>query len=282
MQKYQIKTPLALFSDKLFRIIAATVAGVGWFTALWGVSLAALAAGCALGGLLWICARQFTKQLTARREKQLRQMIGGELALDELLLEQTETALKQCLSWIKPRYPFDEQRSFQNGILGLWNGKQTWFTLLARHPSAKITMQSIISCVRKARSLHAEMILLCLTAPVDGGVYTYASALDPPVRLIGRKELIELAGALHPASDEVLIRMASQKKPRRSAKEWLSVVLEASRARRYFWYGTLLSLFAWVTGSSYYPIPAFGCLGLFALSKLQNTFFMHRSRHWKA
>ena len=48
------------------------------------LSLPALTAGLGLGGLIWLCVRQFGKRITRKREKQMRRIIGGELALQKL------------------------------------------------------------------------------------------------------------------------------------------------------------------------------------------------------
>ncbi|MEG1472471.1 MAG: hypothetical protein RSD76_08535, partial [Clostridia bacterium] len=58
-----------------------------------------------------------------------------------------------------------------------------------------------------------------------------------------------------------------QKKTHHNAKEWLALVLDPLRARRYFWYGIGLTALALLTGQWVYPLPAMLCLALFALSK---------------
>ena len=90
-----------------------------------------------------------------------------------------------------------------------------------------------------------------------------------PVEVISREELINLAGLCSPATDEDLSRLGRQKRKRRSAKEWFSIVLDASRAKRYFWYGLGLGALALLTGQGYYPIPAALCLMLFAACKIR-------------
>ena len=61
MQKYRTKTPLASLSDHLLRALVPWVLGVGWFVYLWGVSLPSMAAGSALGVMLWLCLRLLGK-----------------------------------------------------------------------------------------------------------------------------------------------------------------------------------------------------------------------------
>ena len=281
MQKYRPKTPVAEVSDRLLRAALACTIGTGWFILLWGLCLPALTAGASLGVMLWLCARQFSKHITRKREKQLRWMIGGELALNRLLLEPPKKAAFQCALWLAPRYPLVMQKAVEWGVIGLLNGQKTCIRLIAQHSSQKITVQQIVECAREANSRQLEQTLLCLTAPAEPEALVYASTLDPPMKIIQRDELMQLAGYAHPATDEDLRNIGHQKRTRHSTQEWLAVVLDASRARRYFWYGIGLSLFALLTGSRYYPLPAAVCLGLFAACKLRQANF-NRYRHWKA
>jgi len=274
MQKYRPKTPVAEVSDKLLRAGTAAFVGIAWFVFLWGLSMPALTAGLALGVMLWLCARQFSKQATRKREEQMRRMIGGELALNRLLLEPPRKAAFQCALWLAPRYPLVMQKAVEWGVIGLLDGKKTCIRLIACHESKKITAQQVVECAREARERQMEQTLLCLTSSVSADALSYAASLDPPMKIIQRDELMELAGYAHPATDEDLRSIGRQKRTRRSAQEWLAVVLDASRARRYLWYGLGLSLLALVTGSGYYPVPAALCLGLFAACKF------NRHRHW--
>jgi len=279
MQKYRLKTPIAAISDRLLRAAVTSVLGVGWFVFLWGLSLPALTAGLALGALLWLCVRQFSRQSTCKREEQMRRMIGGELALARLLLEPPRKAAFQCALWLTPKYPLVMQKALEWCVIGLLNGKKTCIRLIAQHPHQKITPQQILDCAREARERQMEQTLLCLTAPAESEALSYAAGLDPPIRIIEYSELTELAGYAQPATDEDLSRLARQKRTRRSAQEWLAVVLDDSRARRYFWYGIGLSLFALLTGSGYYPFPAAVCLGLYAGCKLRKA-ALSRHRRW--
>ena len=268
MQKYRPKTAVAELSDRLLRAGMAATVGIAWFVFLWGLCLPSLTAGLALGVMLWLCVRQFSKQATRKREEQMRRMIGGELAIGRLLLESPRKAAFQCALWLAPRYPLQMHKAVDWGVIGLLNGKQTCIRLIACHQSQKITAQQVVECAREARERQMEQTLLCLTADVSADALSYAASLDPPIRIIQRNELIELAGYAHPATDEDLRSIGRQKRTRRSAQEWLAVVLDASRARRYLVYGIGLSLLALVTGSGYYPVPAALCLGLFAACRL--------------
>lgn len=274
MQKYRPKTPVAEVSDRLLRAGIAGLVGVSWFVFLWGLSLPALTAGLSLGIMLWLCVRQFSKQITRKREEQMRRMIGGELALNRLLLEPPRKAAFQCALWLAPRYPLVMQKAVEWGVIGLLDGKKTCIRLIACHETQKITAQQVVECAREARERQMEQTLLCLTAPASADAISYAASLDPPMKIIQRSELIEYAGYAHPATDEDLRSLGKQKRTRLSAREWLAVILDASRARRYFWYGLGLSALSLTTGSGYYPIPAALCLLLYAACKI------NRRMHW--
>ena len=97
MERYRQKTALASAADHLLRVLIAWAAGVGWFVALWGLCLPALTAGTALGGLFWLCARLLGKKQVQKKEAALRRTLGGELALEKLLLSPPAEAASHTL-----------------------------------------------------------------------------------------------------------------------------------------------------------------------------------------
>ncbi len=267
MQKYKPKTPLAGAADKLLRALVACGLGIAWFVYLWGVRVTAFTAGVALGGLFWLCARLFGKRSVQRREAQMRRLIGGELALGRLLLAPPRHAGFQAALWIAPRYAVQLQKAVDWGVTGIWEQKPTLVRLIAQHESVPVSVQQVIEAAREMRAFKAEQLILSQTAPIDREALAYAETADPPIRIVTRDALIDLAGLASPATDEDLSRLGRTKRTRRSAREWVSIVLDASRAKRYFWYGMGLSALALLTGQTVYPIPAALCLGLFAACK---------------
>lgn len=269
MQKYRPRAPLASAADRVLRMLVTTGLGIGWFVYLWGLSLPALIAGVAMGGLMWLCARMFGKKSTEKREKQMRRMIGGELALKRLLLLPSRHAAFQAALWIAPRIPVSMQRTAHWGVVGTLKGKTVLIRLIAQHESVPVNVQQIIEALRDMQSEKADSCILCLTAPATRDALDYAAGLDPPVRVFSREEMIDLAGLCCPATDEDLSRLARRKKTSRGARGWLAIVLDASRARRYFWYGLGLSALALLTGQTFYPLPAAICLMLFIACKIR-------------
>ena len=267
MLKYKPKTLAAQFMDRILRILITCSIGIGWFVALWGLCLPALTAGVALGGLIWLCARQFGKRSTQKREKQMRRMIGGELALQKLLLLPPRHAAFQAALWLTPKFPVVMQKAVEWGILGTLDQQSVLVRLIAQHESQAVSVQQVVDCAREMRAHEVKRCILCLTAPASRDAQLFAAAADPPIVLVERAELLDLAGLCSPATDEDLSKLARKKRPSRSPREWVAIVLDASRARRYFWYGLGLSLLALLTGLPFYPIPAMVCLGLFAACK---------------
>lgn len=278
MEKYRPKTLVADFADKLLRIFITCTLGIGWFVFLWGLSLPALCAGIALGGLIWLCTRQFAKRITQKREKQMRRIIGGELALQKLLMLSPRHAAFQAALWIAPRFPVVMHKAVDWGVTGTLDGKNVLVRLIAQHESLPVTVQQVVECAREMHERHMERCILCLSAPVSSEAQKYASAHDPPITIVSRNELIDLAGYCSPATDEDLSRIGKNKKTRRSTQEWLAVILDASRARRYFWYGMGLSTLAVLTGLAVYPPPAAACFILYAGCKIRQF----RCRRWTA
>lgn len=274
MESYRPKTALASAADHLLRVLLAWAAGVGWFVALWGLCLPALTAGTALGGLFWLCARLLGKKQVQKKEAALRQTLGGELALEKLLLVSPDEAAFQCVQWLQAR----TRLQIESGGLGMWDGETVLFRLFAQHPGTEISSQQISETIRKARQAQVQRILLCTTAPLSSAACRLAETAESSLRLVGREELIQLAGACCPATDEDLCRLKQRKPKRRSAREWLKIILHPSRAKRYFWYGIGLAALTLATGQRFYPIPAAVCLLLFAGCKIYAA--RHRTESW--
>lgn len=274
MESYRPKTALASAADHLLRVLLAWAAGVGWFVALWGLCLPALTAGTALGGLFWLCARLLGKKQVQKKEAALRQTLGGELALEKLLLASPDEAAFQCVQWLQAR----TRLQIESGGLGMWDGETVLFRLFAQHPGTEISSQQVSETIRKARQAQVQRILLCTTAPLSSAACRLAETAEPSLRLVGREELIQLAGACCPATDEDLCRLKQRKPKRRFAREWMKIILHPSRAKRYFWYGVGLAALTLATGQRFYPIPAAVCLLLFAGCKIYAA--RHRTESW--
>lgn len=271
MHKYQPKAPLGEAADKLLRAMLATLAGTAWFVYLWGLRLTALTAGIAMGGLIWLMVRQLGKKRVMRREAQMRQMIGGELALSRLMMLSPRHAAFQAALWLLPKADIHMEKALPWGVLGTWKGGRVLVRLIAQHESLPINVQQVIKAVRDAHDQEADRCLLCVTAPVSKEAAAYAEDLEMPIRIVTREELVALAGANEPATDEQLHRMAEGRRHKnRNWQGWLAEILSPKRAKRYLWYGIALAALALLTRQWVYPFPSAVCLLLYAGCKIRN------------
>lgn len=270
MHKYQPRAPLAEAADKLLRLMLAALAGTAWFVYLWGLRMTAVTAGIAMGGLIWLMVRQLGKKRMLRREAQMRQMIGGELALSRLMMLSPRHAAFQAALWLLPKADIHMEKALPWGVLGTWKGGRVLVRLIAQHESLPINVQQVIKAVRDAHDQEADRCLLCVTAPVSREAAAYAEDLEMPIRIVSREELVALAGANSPATDEQLRRMAEGRRHRgRSLPEWLGEILSPGRAKRYLWYGLGMAALAAVTRQWVYPLPAAVCLVLYAACRIR-------------
>ncbi len=278
MDKYHPKSTLAAIGDHLLRAGISLMIGIAWFVGLWGIRLSAFTAGTALGCLFWLCGRQFGKRSTQRREKQMRRMIGGELAVARLLLLSPKHAGFQTALWITPRFPLVMQKAVDWGVVGRLQGKKTLVRLIAQHESIPVNAQQMIEVARELQVSQMEQCILCLTAPATNDAKKYAEQSFCPIQLLSREELINYAGMCSPATDEQLSALGKRKKMPLNRSELAERMLDPSRAPRYFWYGLGLSALALATGQSVYPIPALICLSLYLLCKLRSPLQQLRTR----
>lgn len=261
------KTPLARLTDRLLWLLAAMALGVGWFVWLWGLRLTALTAGMALGALLLLLLRCFTRATVRKREKQMRREIGGELALDALLLMPDRKAAFQAAMWLMPGERLTLVRMADAGVLCASGEERVLIALDARHPSEPVGVGAFVKARKEALALGAGRVLLCLTSEPTREARAWAEAGEPPIRVVSRAEMIALAGACAPATDAQLSALKPRGR-RLSARDVARHVLAPERARRYFVYGLGMTALYFVTGLLYYPLPAALCLGLAAGCRL--------------
>ena len=267
MEKYMGRSGLAGALDGLLPRLIALGMAVGWFVYLWGVCWPALAAGLGLGGLCLLAMRLYDKKTLRRREQAMRQHIGGELALEKLLVMEKARAQFQAAMWLLPRTPMTLMRLVPEGVLCREGEHSALVTLIALHPSQRTQAQALVAARRAGLGCGAQRVYACLTAPLEKAALAYAEQGEPEIRLVQRDELIALAGLAAPATDEQLLALKARKRRRVGVKAWLRHVLHPQRARKYLVYGLGMAALYLFTGWGYYPLPAVLCLSLCILSR---------------
>ncbi|MEA5014101.1 MAG: hypothetical protein VB099_06025 [Candidatus Limiplasma sp.] len=267
MEQYRHKTPLATSLDRLLLRLVVVGFGLGWFLFLWGVTLPAFTAGFAFGCLLWLSLRRFEALSIQRKEKQLRRSIGGEMALDRLLLLPSRHAAFQTVLWLGSKVPLEMQRTTDSGVLCHFKGKTALVQLIAQHKSMNVTVQQVIDAHKECMRHRAARCIICLTAPLSREAKAYAETAMPPIKLVPREEMLKMAGQASPATDEELSGMAERGRRPLGWRRWVEHVLSPGRAKGYFVYGLGLAMLYLVTGLWYYSVPAVICLILCVLCR---------------
>lgn len=262
MEQYLRRTKLGGLLDAAGRRALLLALSLGWFIALWGVRLQALTAGAALFVLLMILLRKTRAGRLKRREERLRARIGGELAIERLLLTKPERAHFEIALHLSEQYPLILRRAGEDGVLCALRGEHLLVALMQKHASSTVSVGDMLAFQRAALALNAQKGVLCAPCAVDAAARE--QALNAPrVTIFDRAYLMDLLGARSPATDEQLRALGQRRRARAGAKQWLLHILDRRRAPRYFLYGALLLIMYLLTGQKFYPLPAGLCLTLF-------------------
>ena len=262
MQEYLHHSRLGSILDGLgFHFLALGVS-FSWFLMLWGLRLSSVFAGLALYGMILLFRRKARDGRLSRREKEMRAAIGGELALERLLLTQKERAHFETAMVLSMAYPLTMLQTGGEGVLCSIKGKKVLVSFLQRPVSAAAEADHVLALQRDILSLRADRGLLCVPCGISPKAREQAQA-QPPVSFLSREEMIALFGRANPATDAQLVELGRRKKAPRPGR-WLYLVLDRRRAKRYACYGALLLLMHQLTGFFFYAPAGLGCLALSA------------------
>ena len=260
MEEYFRRTRLSGWMDGLGFHILALILCLGWFILLWGLRIASFTAGIALYRLVLLVRRKTRDGRLKRRENRLRARIGGELALERLMLAAPDRAHFEIAMLLSLRWKLTLLRTGDAGVLCVWKGEKTLVSFL-QTPDA-VEPGQVIALQRAAFLAGADKAVLC--APGEVTEKARERAAHPlPVTLLSRESLITLFGSAYPASDAQLVALGRRKK-QSAAQHWLLSALDPRRARRYVCYGGLLLLMYQFTHLFYYAVPGLACVFLAA------------------
>lgn len=117
MERYLSRSPQAGWLDAVGLRLGILAGCEVWFFALWGVGLPAILAGGALAAMIFLALRLLKKRRVVRKEQALRRRIGGELALEELLLAPAKKAHFQVALLVSAKWPVVLLRVTEDGML---------------------------------------------------------------------------------------------------------------------------------------------------------------------
>ncbi len=265
MQEYLHHSRLGSILDGFgFHFLALGVSFL-WFLLLWGLRLSSVFAGLALYGMILLLRRKARDGRLARREKEARAAIGGELALERLLLTQRERAHFETAVLLSMVHPLTLLQTGEEGVLCDLKGKKVLISFLQRHASAAAEADHVLALQRDIRQLRADRGLMCVPCGISPQAREQAQA-QPPVSFLSREEMIALFGRVNPATDAQLVELGKRKKAPRPAR-LLRLVLDRRRAKRCACYGALLLIMHQITGFFFYAPAGLMCLAVASASR---------------
>ena len=273
MQEYLQKTRLSGLLDGLgFHILSFAFSFI-WFIFLWGFRLPALAGGTALYILIVLLRKKIRDDQVTRKEKELRAVIGGELALERLLIAPPERAHFEIAMLLSLRYSLMLLQTGKDGVLCDVKGKKLLICFVQHAKKTKLTADDVLDMQRNTKLHNADSGLLCIPCSLSPEAREQAME-DPPVHFLSRETLIALFGEVNPASDSQLVMLGKRRK-QRLARNIGPRILHEGRAKKYACYGALLLIMYQFTHLIYHALPGLICVFLAAACrcarKKQNT-----------
>lgn len=262
MQDYFRRSRLGMAMDSLGFHVFTFILSNFWFTLLWGLQISSLAAGTALYVMIVILRKKVRDDHVTRREAQLRAAIGGELALDRLLLTAPEKANFEIAMLLSLREPLTLIQAGENGVLCARKGKKWLVSFLQAPRDSGVSPVDVLKLQREIRLLNADSGLLCVCGKVSAEAAKQAERA-PAVFFLEREKLIAMLGSANPATDSQLVALGRSRK-KAAPSHWLRLILHPSRGRRYACYGALLLGMYLLTHLFYYAVPGLACVSLAA------------------
>lgn len=242
---FDTKNKLAARIDRLALRAALFLLCGGYFFFLWRSLPLSLAAGTALFILLLLSLSLFERSTLERRDRLLRERIGGVIALDRLLLLPGSQAAQEVCR-----------------ILACAAGTETISSCLLQHdnetflvrmvqcmPGSNASEGDVLSAHRARLEAGADRCVLASLGGFTPAATRAAEWTDPPIRLLPGRQLALLAGRLHPATDEEIARHARQRRVPFSWERIRALALAPAKLRRHLCCAGLLLLFYLFTKS---------------------------------
>jgi hypothetical protein len=272
MQPLDRRTPASTWIDRVGLRLLILLLSVGWFYLLWAKLWPALLAGGALAALWMLALRLGERRTLASRETSLRRRIGGQIAVDSLVMQSAASAAANTATWLSGLLPLTDFERTADGVLARSDDRQVYIHCIRKHPTSKAGRDDILSCVRAARELSVDVCVVCATCPFAPEAVILAEDMSIRTRLLGREGLIRIAGVAAPATNEQLQELGRRQRDRRfDPNLWKERLLQSGKGKRYGLYGLGMLAMLTVTRHWAYAVPAAVCLLLFYLSRRRKT-----------
>lgn len=274
MQEYLHKTRLSEKMDTLGFHLLTLMLSLAFFLLLWGLRPSALSAGFSLYILILLLRRKTREGRLIRKEKKLRARIGGELALERLLLSPADQAHFEIAMLLSLQRPLQLLRSGSEGMLCALDAEKIFIVFAQLPLSSSLGAEKVLSVQRAAKARGAARALLCAPCKISPEARTQAAG-EIPVAFMERDEMIALFGAANPATDAQLVQLGKRRRNHPPIRKWLPLIFDPHRAPRYALYGGLLLSMYLLTRLPYYIAPGLICTFLAAFCRCFSGRKMH-------
>ncbi|MBR3018850.1 MAG: hypothetical protein IKH57_17500 [Clostridia bacterium] len=275
MQEYLQRSRLGQAMDGLGFHAFTLILSNFWFILLWGLGFPAVVAGAALYVMIVILRKKARDDHVTRKEKQLRATIGGELALERLLLTDPAKAHFEITMLLSMRESLTLIQAGEKGVLCARKGKKWIVSFLQSPQESGVGPGDVLSLQREIRLMNADRGLLCACGKISAEARRQAEH-EPPVSFFPREKLIAMLGSANPATDPQLIALGRRRK-KAAPVHWLRLILAPSRGKRYACYGALLLGMYQLNRLLYFGLPGLACVFLAAACRCvrqEETAFM--------
>lgn len=255
------KNKVAAALDHLALYTALFGGCVFYFYTLWRSGPASLLAGGALFALVLLLLLLLEKRTLTRRDRLLRERIGGMLAIEDLLLLPNSQASQQVCALLCDTFGAELLADAKMVYEG-----ETWLIRCAQLLQGSSASQGDVLAAHRSRiESGADRCALVSTTGFTPDAIRAAEWADPPIRLISGRQLASLHGKLHPASDqEIAAHLSRQKKPF-SWQRIRALALSPAKARHYALCACMLFAL-YIVGQNL--VALISCLLSFALAML--------------
>ena len=240
------KNALATVLDRIALRTLILLLCVIYFFFLWRNGAASLIAGFSLFALISLSMLLLEKKTLNARDRMLRERVGGMIALDELIMMPNASACIRVCALLCDT--LGAQEAEQSCLMRY--GEELWLIRLAQClPGTAASQGDVLSAHRARVECGADKVALVSTAAFSPEATRAAEWADPPVRLIGGRQLALLFGRLHPATDEDIARHAAHQKKPFSWARIRALALSAAKLKRYLLCAFLLLMLYFATHS---------------------------------
>lgn len=246
MSPFDRKNKVAACLDRFALRLLLLALCIGYFFFLWRSGLPSLLAGGALFALVCLMLMLLERRTLSRRDRMLRERVGGIIALEELLLLPSAKACETVCTLL-----CDTLGAQALGSSRMRYEEETWLVRCAQClPNTNASEGDVLSAHRARIEQQADKCALVSTAGFSPSAIRAAEWMDPPVRLIAGRQLSALFGRQHPATDEDIAQHLSRSKKPFSWQRIRALALSPAKLRRYLLCALLLLVLYLMTASA--------------------------------